>query len=276
VSKYFKNVSGNDGYWVGKFVANNGYRLIDDEYKWSSSNKVLQDLSADPPKALMSKSDDGNNDITDLNEAIDFLKNNIPPEIKINTEDVPTGGHFCACSIEVDVQTPNDWTEKVLTWPIPISFISMSWQNSGDTGGDNIEMLVDQDKDIGDITQAVVASATVLDVNAAVLSAVEVGYNLKITDGTNTDDLGRGLSIDEDNSKITVETATTNSFASGSSLLMTIVLVPNIKLPSSGTTTIDGRSTKTVPLAANAPFKIRYNNTNASTKEFSFLLEFLY
>ena len=51
-----------------------------------------------------------------------------------------------------------------------------------------------------------------LNVSSTVVANAKNGYYMKLYDGTNTDDVGRIISVDEINSKIYVETNLTNSF----------------------------------------------------------------
>lgn len=81
MSKYIKNNSGSSGTWNGQLLADQEWFLIPSEKEgsWSSNASVLTDvLSGD---LVVAKSDDGETNFIDTNNAIDFLKDNVIPEV---------------------------------------------------------------------------------------------------------------------------------------------------------------------------------------------------
>lgn len=80
--KYIKNNTLNDKTWLGKVVAPGAYYLIptDKESYWSSDSSVLVDIANQ--EAIMAKTDDGNNDLTSISTAFDFLKNMVVGQIR--------------------------------------------------------------------------------------------------------------------------------------------------------------------------------------------------
>ncbi len=77
MSKYIKNVSGSDKTWLGQLITNGSYYEIPATLAttWSSDSELL--VSIANGDALVTKDDSGNNDITDVNSAINYLKDSI-------------------------------------------------------------------------------------------------------------------------------------------------------------------------------------------------------
>lgn len=81
--KWVKNTSGSTKTWEGQELANNTYYQLQspDEVKWANSSSVLTDIGSGD--LTVAKDDSGNNDIDDVSEAINYLKNDLPKEVSI-------------------------------------------------------------------------------------------------------------------------------------------------------------------------------------------------
>lgn len=79
--KYIKNVSGITKNYQGQDILDTEYQLIpeDKELKWSSDSSLLTDIANN--NVMVSKDDTGTTDITDVSEAINYLKS-IPDVIQ--------------------------------------------------------------------------------------------------------------------------------------------------------------------------------------------------
>jgi hypothetical protein len=201
-------------------------------------------------------------------------------EVVIKEEETKTGGHYQAQSFSADVPASTGWSDLLsVSFPIPVNILSATCKCRSSSDKDEVEFLIGQDTTIGAITADVAASATVIDVQQSVIDNIEVGRWVSLTDGTNTDDCGRVLSIDTDNLKITVETATTNSFAAATPtyVKMTVKMAPKIELTDGHLITLGESKIGGSYVPANTTMKLRYNSLDgASGKRFSIILEYLY
>ena len=79
--KYIKNNTLGVKTWLGTVVAAGTYYEIEEseQVQWANNSEVLIDIGNSD--AIMAKTDDGTTDIIDINDAINFLKNNLTPEV---------------------------------------------------------------------------------------------------------------------------------------------------------------------------------------------------
>lgn len=85
MSKYIKNDDTVNHTWSGQIVTPGQYYAIQgtEEIAWMNNAQLLSDIGSG--LAIVAKDDTGNSDITDVNEAINYLKN-LRTEIEIDTE----------------------------------------------------------------------------------------------------------------------------------------------------------------------------------------------
>lgn len=85
MSKWIKNVSGVTKTYAGKDIIDTEYREIQEvnDLDWKKDNNLLTDIGNGD--AIVAKDDSGSNDITDISEAINYLKN-INVDLEIDEE----------------------------------------------------------------------------------------------------------------------------------------------------------------------------------------------
>lgn len=83
MSKYIKNNDTVSHTYSGQEITAGSYYEVQsvDENNLSNNSQLISDIGSGI--ALMAKDDSGNNDITDVNQAIDFLKNNMTKEVTV-------------------------------------------------------------------------------------------------------------------------------------------------------------------------------------------------
>lgn len=195
--------------------------------------------------------------------------------------DNATGGHYQSQSFELIVDQAVN-TEKTLdiSFPFPISLFSAKWINETLFKGDEVKVLLAPDTIIGAISANVSTSDIVIPVQQSVIDNTYIGCKIKIDDGTNSDDCGKVLSIDNITKTITVETPTVNSFLSATPayIKQTIELVPKIYLKGSYITTLGEDVIGGSHIPANAIIRAVYKNNEGTTvgKIWSVVLEYKY
>lgn len=203
-----------------------------------------------------------------------------PAEVVVVEENVKTGGHYQTKSIEADVPAGAGWHTLVdHSWPFPISMLSANARIRSNSDKDEIAVLIAPDTVTGTITADVAASATVIDVAQSVIDNVSLGYCLKLSDGTNEDDLGRVVAIDKGAKQVTVETATVNAFAAATPTYVkqTIQMAPHVELTDGHIMSIGESKIGGSHIPANTVIRLRYNNVpGGGTKRFSVCFEYLY
>lgn len=98
MSIYIKNTDIIDRSWLGKTVLVNEYYLIKEieKKKWSTNSQLLIDIGNG--KATIAKSSSGLQDITDVNDAINYLKDDEPKQVDVNT--IPKASPFADKYVE--------------------------------------------------------------------------------------------------------------------------------------------------------------------------------
>ena len=220
---------------------------------------------------------------TNTNEVISKAEQQFKPLLKVLIDEENskehTGGHYQCLSYELNITAQTGWTEKDISFPFSISLLAAFWINKSINEGDEVNFTVGENTVIGSITQDISASSTIITISKTVLDNVAIGYYISLTDGTNTDDVGRIISIDKETKQITVETPTTNSFlvSTPTYVRMTIKIVSHLRFVGDNVPIIIGESKIGASfIPANTILKAKYNNKSGTAKTFSFVLEYLY
>ena len=197
--------------------------------------------------------------------------------LRIQEEDIPTGGHYQAQGYEVDVADTDTTKTLNISFPHPVSLLAAEWNNKAAFDGDSIQMAIPYTT-IGAIGANVSSSDTVITVSSTVIDNMRIGGWVKITDGVNADDLGRCLSIDETNSQITVETAATQAFSAASPtyVQMQVRMLPKSPLDGVGRVQLGESKIGGSYIPPNTTFEIIYYNDTGTAKKLRFMMEYLY
>lgn len=101
-TKYIKNNTASSVTYVGNTIAPGAYYLIQaqEDANFSTDPDVLTDVAN--TNAIMATDNSGSNDISDISEAIDFLKNNIT---RVVIDGVDVNSNALAVNSTVSVQT---------------------------------------------------------------------------------------------------------------------------------------------------------------------------
>lgn len=197
-----------------------------------------------------------------------------------------TQGHFQKIGLIVPasvIDASTGWKVKDFAFPIPISIFAAHYKPKNMHDGDEIEFQINPDAVIGAISSDINSGVTVIPVTQTVMDNIQLGFFVKLDDGTNADELGMCTNIDTENNQITVETATTNSFAAATPTYVKITykmvrgangagerLVED-DIIDVGLSKIGGSH-----ISAGVVLRARYNNISGTSKDFSFGLEILF
>jgi len=172
----------------------------------------------------------------------------------------------------------NTSTATNFSWPMPIYIYEINiFANSANMDGDKVDTIINPEYTCGTVTSSVSAGATTLVVAETVLKyARKPGwYVVTITDGTNTESLGRIIAINRTTSTLTVETATVNAFASGSVIKVSYYIMKDFELFTTNVPIRAGASKlggSYIP--ANVPVRVIYHNNNNVPKGLVVQLEY--
>ncbi len=215
-------------------------------------------------------------------DTIDAAQNRIvevrnPDVVQIKEEDTPTGGNSYMKSIQFDA-LPNQITEHVASFPMPINLLDAFMEAGDENTGDEIVWEVAPKTTVGALTADAAAASTVLSVASTVTDNSFVGAFIHVDDGVNQDDVGRVLSVDKAGGQITVETATGNSLlaATHTSIKLTTRYI-DVEIGHPGKIAAGTAKIGTAHFPAGTPFHCLYNNKSLTeTKRIVSFLEYLY
>jgi len=117
-----------------------------------------------------------------------------------------------------------------------------------------------------------------LHVASSVIAYTEIGYYLKLSDGTNTDNVGKVIALDSTNNYVYVETNLVNSFATATPtvILQTVYMFNDYKIGPPWKYTIGKSKIGGSYMPKDTKITVYYTNNTASSKTFIGHVELLY
>ena len=171
--------------------------------------------------------------------------------------------------------TAGDVTSFDVTFPTDIEIWDSCIDVLTDNIGDQVTFNIAPETTIGVLT-APVSSGTLLNVlNATVASPnVFVGANIILDDTVTTQDLGQLISKDTFNNQMTVQNAVSNSFAAGTAIKQSILMLDNFKMSSANRLKFGRRGFKSKTVPAGTIIRVLYTNNSGTAKNFYANVEF--
>ncbi len=205
---------------------------------------------------------------------VDEISSNV---VKIQTESVPTGGFFKAETFKIIAAT-GATTSTQVSWPFNISLSEARFVTTTDHQGDLVSAQIPSNMTIGAIVQNVNIGDTTLYVPSYIASNVAVGFYIAITDGTNSNDMGRIIAIDTVNNILTMETAPTNSYSATTPTYINLTVSPihNLEIGPPQEYVIGQSNIGSSHIPANTPITVFYVNNGNYTKTLIVNIEYLY
>ena len=195
-------------------------------------------------------------------------------QTRIEVEHTKTQGNTQFQSYEVVVPASVGVFTTDISFPFNVNLIRGKWFNKVEFDGDVLELVVGEDTVIGAITSNVTTGDTIINVSQTVIDNTNIGYYIKC----DSQDWGRVLLIDLDNSTITIETpATADITATGSEyILQTVKFVPHLYLEGSDSMMVLEGGVGSSYLLANTVVTIKYHNNSGTAKTYSAIFEYFY
>lgn len=212
----------------------------------------------------------------------------------INEEvDSKTGGHYQGSTQHFDMTGSNavnqgEWFEGYFSFPIPVSLLTLSFTSFPMNENDIIELDVFPNFHYGthlagnapiqNLAANVGVGESTLIGDAVCMEVFKTGYFISITDGTNTEDLGRVTGVNTSTGAITTEFPTANAYlaTTPTKLLRTVKMGYNYKIQGTGRYALGQAKIGGSYIPAGTPFRFRYKNVTGGDKQFTFDLEYLY
>lgn len=166
-------------------------------------------------------------------------------------------------------------TTKDIFYPYNINVLLATYLVTLDNIGDTLDMCAVPNTTCAQLDSDLAIGSTSLYANT-VYTILNHGFNLVVTDGTNTDDLGEIKTYNLSTGIITFSNPTTHTFVTGNLVKMTIYRVKNLKVVNNSNIVIGLKKINGVGLPANKIMRFIYTNNSAVDKTFNFSLEFGY
>ncbi len=192
--------------------------------------KYVDGWGTSPPTACY------NNNTHDVNlnsvQAIEVVSNDI---VKIKEDSVVIPRNVWIQDIEFSGISPSTSQQKTFTFDIVTSMYSFSFVTDNDNRGDEFTIAVNPDTTLGLITQNVAIGDTTLHAPPGLLLYGWNGFELKLTDGVNTDDLGKIISINKETGVVTFTNPAEHNFSAANTLVqMTYYVMKTLKFGAPG------------------------------------------
>ena len=220
------------------------------------------------------------------NELFSICSLNVNENNNVNiVEEVPlTGGNmkFKTFQFNVEAGATGSKTYFENTFPLDISMISVMVILNDDNIGDIVEADIGHHTTIGylteDVSTGITGGVTGFGVSQTVIDYLNRGFQVTLTDGVNTDELGICTMIDRVNNKISCELPTTHSFSASSPTYVqqTVKIIDQIHIVNNQNINLGGDKIGASYVPANTIGRCIYTNNDGKAKKFTFLIEYLY
>jgi hypothetical protein len=213
-------------------------------------------------------------DLTDLT----IVEENLEDTVTIKEEDTPTGGHFQSKTFELEIDTTVGPHKLEMSLPYPVNLLGAYFTNTPEMLGDTARFEMGPDTIIGAVTSPVSVGDRTFTASDTVFEHLAVGFEVKLSDGSNVTNLGIVTSINKTDKTFTTENESTLAFDLSNTVyvLQTVVMIPYVKFPSSGVYKIGQMKIGGSYIPANTTMRILYYNNSENAKTFTINFEYLY
>jgi len=196
--------------------------------------------------------------------------------INHHDQEIDDGSGYMDDGFQFIIPASIGWHFTSVSYPIDTNIFSGSFTDRSDMDGCIVEMIVGgKNTLIGALTSDASIGDVEISVSPTVIQYTKKGYFLEITDGVNTNVLGRVLSIDVDSSKVTIDKPLTDDFSASSPtyVLQSIYYVKNRYLSGTNRDIEISGSTHSSFLPKNTVIHVYIYNFEAVEKKLNFSLE---
>jgi hypothetical protein len=174
---------------------------------------------------------------------------------------------------------PNTTSSISRSWVYPIAIVSVDFFSLAVHVEDVINVNVAENSIISTTSVNASAGNTSLTLNSMINMygvRAKKGFNAKITDGTNENDLGEIISANTSTNTITFANPLLNNFEAGSNLEITIQSVRNFKIGSEGYHEMFKHMINGYVVPPTIPVTLYYTNNTPDKKTFTITLHYFY
>ena len=182
--------------------------------------------------------------------------------------------NFLQRSFKMDIPAAIGLYEYEIKFKFDVQLIRAKYLDLPEHENDVLNVDIDPNTIIGQIVIPAAPTQKIIYVDASVLKYIQVGFDVSITNGVTSDNLGLCLEIKEKH--IVVENEVINSYGIGSAIGMTVPLVRELSFSGASSERIIEGTTKTSLLPKGVPIILKYDNLTGTSAVFIFDLEILF
>ena len=235
----------------------------------SSENKIVYTWSETSPQVCPNNT----NHLIDLS-SIKIVDTIIQNAVNIIQTSGETGDNYRVESKKLTIPA-NSTIHQDYTWAYPIAVMTINWYGDVTNMGDRINGYMAPNTTIGVITSNITAGDTLIHVSPTVLTYIENGYFINITNGVTNIIMGEVEVIDKVNSTLILTIPATENINAGAYLQMTIRNIYNIYIVP-GISNLATKRVNSSSLPKNKIARMEYTNNGNTEKTFYFWFEFMY
>ncbi len=189
-----------------------------------------------------------------------------------------TGGNFKTESRYLEI-APNSTNHIASVWAYPVKVSLAYFMATEENKDDLLDVIVAPNATIGAIVAPIGIGATSCVVQSSVLDFLNIGYRLRLTDGSNTHECGIVTAINKETATVTFTVPTVNTFSplTPTYVQMSIYMVEDMRIGPPGKYMIgEGKIGGSIIPAGVASHVVYTNNSLTETKKFYCYIEYLY
>lgn len=235
----------------------------------SSENKIVYTWSETSPQVCPNNT----NHLIDLSsiKIVDTIVQNAVTIIQSNGQ---MGNNYRVESKKITIPA-NSTIHQDYIWSYPIGVMTINWYTSPENAGDVINGYVAPNTTIGAITNHITAGDTLIHVSPTVMTYINVGYEVNITNGVTNIIMGEVITIDKVNNTLILSIAATENINAPAYLQMTIRNMKNFILVP-GLVNLASKNIESSFLPKNTVARFQYTNNGNTEKTFIFFYEISY
>jgi hypothetical protein len=192
-----------------------------------------------------------------------------------------TEGQFQHTTLNMAVPSnvPGSVSNHDFSWPIAIKVWKTNFVPSSEHIGDEVDVIVDPNRDIGTLQQNANIGDTELYLNAEVFDypGLMHGVEILLDNTVSTENVGRLIGYDRNTFKIVIENPLTQNFAIGTKFCLNSCMVKQAYIDHALIPyTIGQKGFSGLRIPANTVMRIVWKNNNGQSKNVHFTMEYNY
>ncbi len=193
-------------------------------------------------------------------------------------ESLKTQGYFKTLGRTISINGNVDSiTTDILSWPYDITILHGWFYSQDDQVGDTVSCTVAPGVVVGAITTPLYQGNNEITVTQSVIDNSAIGHKLSLTDGVHVSDMGEVIAIDGNMYTMENNSSYTFSPLSPTYVKQTIDIVCDMKINVGKVRyAFAEKKQRGKGLPKNIPLVIEYHNHTGNSKQFSYVVEFIY